>query len=268
MYSLLDCGNQKKLEKIGKFIIIRPAPQAIWQPFNPQLWQTADAEFNRNKGEQGEWTGKDLPETWQIEQNGTKWNINPNHFGNIGVFTEHWTYTEDLLSLFKPKDQILNLFCYSGSSVMEVLKKGYRATAVDASKNAITMYNENMSLNGVNKEGQRLILEDAIKFCEREIRRGNQYDSIICDMPSYGKGTKGEVFDIDEKLVETLKICETLLSGKGKMILTLHSPRYTPASLQILCQQIFDGKKVELKEILNPCESGVSLPSGFLVKIW
>ncbi len=271
-YKLLDSGNSKKVEIYGDYKLIRPCPQAIWKPFRPELWEDADKEFIRAKGDKGTWKNlsdvREIPVDWVItSENKLKWHIELNDFGNVGVFTEHWTYAPDLLNFFDSEYQVLSLFSYSGSNCVELAKNGYKITVVDSSKNAISLYNKNLEINSIPREGQRLIFEDAVKFCEREVRRKNQYKSIIVDAPSYGRGTKGEIFDIENGLLQILQLTKQLLTNDGRFILTMHSPRYTPAGLAILITQMFPDKPLEISEILNPCESGIDLPSGYLIKL-
>jgi 23S rRNA (cytosine1962-C5)-methyltransferase len=280
-YRLLDCGNGQKVEILGEYKVIRPCPQAIWKPFNPKLWEGADSIYSRTTGEKGEWKaqknpdgakrnklGMGIPVSWTIKSpSGLQWQIEPNEFGNVGVFTEHWQYGPDLVSFFNKKGKILNLFSYTGSSCVDLIKAGYKMTVVDSSTSAIDGFTHNLGLNHISRDGQKLVLEDVNKFILREVRRESQYDGIMCDAPSFGRGTKGEVFNIEDQLVKMLETCKSLLSKQGRLVLTLHSPRFTPEILKILCEQIFAKKRVEVSEILNPCESGVNLPSGFLVKV-
>jgi 23S rRNA (cytosine1962-C5)-methyltransferase len=270
-YRLLDCGDQKKVEVFGDYTLIRPCPQALWKPFSPSLWQKPDAEFERGSSEKGDWKqiSKDkLPESWETDSaSGLTWKITPNEFGNVGVFTEHWTYVDELVKEFEKGSKVLDLFSYSGSNAMSLIKAGFKVTAVDSSKNAMDTYTANMEANNLPREGQRLILEDVYKFLAREIRREAKYDAILMDAPSYGRGTKGEVFKIEDDLVKLLESSRDLLTENGKLIVTLHSPRFTPAILEILCTQIFADKTVNVAEIIQECESGARLPSGFLVKI-
>jgi 23S rRNA (cytosine1962-C5)-methyltransferase len=269
-YELLDCGDYKKVEMLGEYKYIRPCPQACWEPFDKSLWANPDVEFFRTGEERGEYmiTGKRPPEKWTIENNhGIKWEITPNEFGNIGVFTEHWCYAYDLGSFFEGK-KVLNLFTYSGSNCVNLVKEGFSVTAVDSSKVALGNYTTNLESNGLSRDGQRLILEDCYKFIAREVRREAKYDAIMVDAPSYGRGTKGELFKIEDNLREILLTCKEILSDNGKMVITLHSPRFTPSILETLISQIFEGRNVSCEEILNPCTSGVKLPSGFLVKVF
>jgi 23S rRNA (cytosine1962-C5)-methyltransferase len=311
LYVLLDCGNGRKLEKFGQYLIIRPCPQAMWQPFKPELWNTFDLEFIRTTEEKGIWqpnpSGPNnlykLPPNWQINSpNGLVWQVEPNDFGNVGVFFEHWEYAPSLVEFFgkkvakvieespelgveswdenefnsekttnssgqSPTIKILNLFTYSGSNCVSLVKAGLGITAVDSSKTAMDLYNKNLDNNKLKRDGQRMILEDVDKFVEREIRRNAEYDGVMIDAPSYGRGRKGELFKIEENLVRLLKSCQKLLKPSGKLVLTLHSPRFTPKILEILVAQIFADKQVECSEILQKCQSGAPLPSGFLVKV-
>ncbi|MGL4758354.1 MAG: class I SAM-dependent methyltransferase [Patescibacteria group bacterium] len=271
-YRLLDCGDYKKVEMLGDYKFIRPCPQACWKPFNESLWLNPDVEFVRTGEEKGVYntiSNKKIPESWVIENSqGLAWNIEPNEFGNIGVFTEHWMYAYDLPKFFGDNKKVLNLFTYSGSNCVNLVRDGFNVTAVDSSKVALSTYTRNLEVNDLSRDGQRLILEDCFKFISREERRDAKYDGIMIDAPSYGRGTKGEVFKIEDDIRKILETCKLILSPKGKIILTLHSPRFTPEILRILVAQIFEDKNVTCEEILNVCESGVKLPSGMIVKVY
>ena len=281
-YSLIDCGDQKKLEQVGDYLIIRPCPQAMWPKTLEKEWQQADSEFYRGEGEKGIWknlkpnpdvkrnkAGAGIPETWIVESpDGLKWQVEPNEFGNIGIFTEHWMYSIGLPSFFRKDDKILNLFSYTGSNAMALINAGFQVTAVDSSHSAMDSYTMNLGLNSLSRTGQRLILEDAQKFLNKEERREAKYGGIMIDAPSYGRGTKGEVFKIEENLVKLLEHAKAMLAPRGKIILTLHSPRFTPTILRVMIQKLFPDKTVESEEIIQTCKSGIPLPSGFLVKIY
>ena len=270
-YELLDCGDQKKIENFGDYKVIRPCPQAMWSIKKPELWEYADNEFKRQDGDKGSWQKirKDLPKDWIIESpGGLLWKIQPNEFGNMGIFTEHWLYAFNLPKLFAPREgKILNLFSYTGSNCLPLIEAGFGVTVVDSSRNAMGDYAKNLELNELPRENQRLILEDVHKFVAREIRRKVKYSGIIVDAPSFGRGTKGEVFNIESDLLKLLKDCKQLLHKQGRLILTLHSPRFTLGILNNLMKDIFEDKNIYVKELLNPCKSGVTLPSGFLVEV-
>jgi len=281
-YRLIDCGDQKKLEQVGEYLIIRPCPQAMWPKTLDAEWTKAVSEFQRGEGEKGTWknlnpnpelkrknAGPGIPENWTVEsQDGLKWQVEPNQFGNIGIFTEHWIYAPSLPSFFNKKDKILNLFSYTGSNAMGLIKAGFEVTAVDSSSAAMDSYTMNLGLNALSRNGQRLILEDAQKFMQKEEKRAAKYGGIIIDAPSYGRGTKGEVFKIEENLIKLLELSKQILLPNGKIILTLHSPRFTPTILKVMIQKLFPNKTVETSEIIQECQSKIPLPSGFLVKIY
>jgi 23S rRNA (cytosine1962-C5)-methyltransferase len=273
-YKLLDCGEGLKLEQVGPHKIIRPAPQALWAQGDPTLWEEVDSEFSRSAGEKGRWrsrngmSGSGLPPQWEIENDSkVMFNITPNEYGNIGMFAEHWSYVPWMLERFDPKEQILNLFSYAGSSCMELATKGFKLANVDSSRASMTLLNANYALNNVDKIGHKLYLEDCTKFMQREIRRGHKYASIIMDAPSFGRGTKGEIFNIEDHFTGLLNLLKQLLKPEGVAVITNHTPRFTPLSLQMLVESIFPGKTVEAKEIMQKAASGRQLPSGFLVTI-
>ena len=278
-YKLIDCGDQLKYEQMGEYTIIRPCPQALWKPFKTD-WTQYDSRFSKIKSEKGEWRaskdlsekegvkrnrlGSGLPGKWLVENaNGIQFNVEPNEYGNIGVFPEHWEYTEQLKEAFDKEHMVLNLFTYSGSNCIELAKEGYKITAVDSSKNALGLYTSNLELNDISRDGHRIILEDCLKFIQKEARRENTYKSIMADVPSFGRGTKGEVFAIEDQLVEFLEACRDILDDRGGVLaLTYHSPRFTPMLIKQLLEQMFRGKTVEVDEILIHGESGVKLTSG------
>ncbi len=280
-YQLLDSGNRQKLEQVGPYKIIRPAPQAIWEPFNPSLWNDIDSEFVKEKGEKGSWKprknpegvkrkklGTGLPENWFVDSpSGLQFKVEPNDYGNIGIFPEHWIYSNELNNLLPKKSKVLNVFTYTGSNCLDLVKSGHLVTVVDSAKTAISGYTFNLGLNKLSRQGQRLVLEDAIKFLDREIRRESKYDCVMIDAPSYGRGTKKEVFDIDESLIKLFQNAKRLAKKDGIVIFTLHSPRYTQAALKQSLEQIFEGKNINIQELMLEAESKSYLTSGTFVQI-
>lgn len=269
-YKLLDCGDKLKLEKFGSIVLERPCTQAIWTRKNLDIWNKniPDGVFIREKSEIGKWTwAKKIITSYKFNQNGIVWEIEPNNFGNLGVFVEHWNYTNQLLDSFDKSKQVLNLFSYSGSSILQLAKSGYKITSVDSSKSSFELYTKNLENNNIDRQGHKLVLEDCYKFVAREIRRRAKYSSIIVDCPSYGRGTKGELFKIEDDMSKLLYNLKDLLDIDGVLFLTLHSPRFTPKMLEIFVQSIFLNKKIEVSEILVDALSGVQLPSGLLVKV-
>jgi 23S rRNA (cytosine1962-C5)-methyltransferase len=281
-YKLLDSGNQRKLEQVGDYVIIRPAPQAIWEPFTPEIWKNADSEFVKEKGEKGMWKGLKNPEgvkrnklgagiddSWNVvSPNGLKYFIEPNDFGNIGIFPEHWIYSNDLPKLLPARAKVLNVFTYTGSNALDLVKAGCDVTVVDSAKTAMNTYTHNLDANKLSRKGQRLILEDANKFLEREIRRGSTYDCVMVDAPSYGRGTKNEVFDIEFHLIKLMQAAKKLTTSDGTIIITLHSPRFTLAALKQTVEQMFKGRKeINIQELNLKAENGSYLTSGMLIQV-
>lgn len=275
-YSLIDCGDGEKLEALGEYTVIRPAPQAVWSKRKPELWKNYDAKFIRGNSEKGTWNWHNKilnsQSKWQmLSEDGLLWNVVPNEYGNIGVFVEHWLYTKQIVEFLStnsnPKQQILNLFSYSGSNAMYIAQNSYHITAVDSSKTAIELYVNHLESNKINREGQRLILEDCLKFIGREIRREAKYRVIIADAPSYGRGTKGEVFNIEDDFVKLLTSLKSLLQEGGKIYFTLHSPRFTTTALKNISLTIFGDAKITVEELIVEAETGIGLPSGHLMII-
>lgn len=266
-YKLLDAGNYKKLEQFGEFTIVRPCLQAFWDVGSPRVWKNADAEYSK---QENAWKiyQKELPKSWLIKSlDGIIWQIQPNSSGNLGVFTEHWEYNQKLLSFFSKKETILNLFSYTGSNCLPLAKAGYEITVVDSSKSAITGFVKNLELNGIDKQGKRLILEDVIKFMKKEVRRNKQYGSIILDPPSFGKGTKNEVFSLEKNFLELLDLTIKLLKEDSKVVITLHSTDFNLKKFKEILNFKFKDSPIKIEKIQQKTESGLVLPGGFLAFI-
>ena len=281
-YQLLDSGDGRKLERVGEYTIIRPAPQALWAPFTPDVWSEAQSEFVKEKGEKGVWrprnlpedvkkkdAGKGVPDAWNVASpSGIRYYIEPNEYGNIGIFPEHWIYSAELPDILPKNAQVLNVFTYTGSSALDLVKAGARVTAVDSAKTAMNTYVNNLEANKFGRQGSRLVLEDATKFLQREIRRESQYDCVMIDAPSYGRGTKNEVFDLEKELVKLLRAAKSLCRADGTIIITLHSPRYTQAALEQTVRQLFAHRQdILVQELKLEAENGSYLTSGTLIQI-
>ena len=262
MYQLLDCGNQVKIERFGDYILQRPCPQALW---SLSADAEVDASFDIAQGEKGKWVG-DIPTHWTVESpHGLQWKVEPNEYGNIGLFPEHWTYAEKLLNHFEKKIQVLSAFSYSGSSTVPLVNAGHRVTVVDSSKSAMNLYTKNLELNELTRDGQRLMLDDVNTFMAREKRRGSRYDGLIIDAPSYGRGIKkNQIFSIEKDFISLLELTNTLMSKQGKALITLHSPRFTPLLLEQLAADVF-GNAVEVEEIFIRSLTDRKLPSGYAI---
>jgi 23S rRNA (cytosine1962-C5)-methyltransferase len=229
-YELLDSGEGEKLERYGNVVVARPDPQALWRKrLSESDWQKADAYFNRpslklrtaRPSEQAEWSKRTkLPERWEIELNGLKFWIKLSAFKHVGIFPEqvpNWEWIEGKIKNKKEKIKnvnVLNLFGYTGGASLAAAKAGAEVCHVDGSKVAIGWARDNAKLSGLESKPIRWILDDAVKFVKREIKRGNKYDGIIMDPPAFGHGPGGELWKIEDNFLELLDLCKQVLSDK------------------------------------------------------
>jgi len=215
-YELLDSGQEEKLERYGGVLLSRPDPQALWEKRLPESeWAKAAGRYER-KGREGEWHAKHLPDEWPLEFGGLKFLIKPTSFKHTGLFPEqqpNWEWVEAKIKE-KPQSKVLNLFGYTGGASLAAAKAGAEVVHVDASKTAVAWARENAKLSGLESAPIRWIIEDALLFVKREVKRGNTYDGIIMDPPAFGHGPKNELWKIEEDLLELIKLCAQLLSDK------------------------------------------------------
>lgn len=234
-YALIDSGNGEKLERFGRYRIVRPEEQAMWSPRLPKRdWEAADARFvgisRDDDGDNGRWRYKTpLPETWPLAWDGVPFLGRFTSFRHVGVFPEqatHWQWMKDRVGGARRPLKILNLFGYSGVASLVAAKAGAEVTHIDASKKAIGWARENQATGKLEALKIRWICEDAVKFVERETRRGSRYDGIILDPPKYGRGPKGEVWNIFTDLRPLVAACAKLLTDDAAfLILTAYSIR-------------------------------------------
>ncbi len=271
-YSLLDSGDQYKLERFGQYVLSRPCAQAVWRPVLPSnIWKGADAHFTRDEGNR--WSSsRSLPETWNVVLQGITFKVTPTDFGHIGIFPEHasqWTWMETRIQEAK-NPQVLNLFAYTGGATLAAARAGAHCCHLDASRAAVAWARENAARNSLEQKPIRWIVEDVIKFLQREQRRGMHYDGIVLDPPSFGRGKQGEVFKIERDLQEILQLCRKLLSEKPLFVIfTSHTPGFTPLVMQYLLEQTLQGigGKIESGEMTLPIHpdekrSILPVPSG------
>ncbi|HEX2582830.1 MAG TPA: class I SAM-dependent methyltransferase [Chlamydiales bacterium] len=263
-YRLIDSGEGLKLEQFGAFRLIRPCPQALWRKRAPQEWETCDAAFSR-ENKKG-WTyHKKLPKDWIAEIGGVTFKIAPTDFGHLGAFPEHAALWQ---SLPAEGNQILNLFAYSGGATISFAKRGAKVCHLDASKGMVDWARENGKMNHVEKAPIRWIVDDAIKFLRREVRRDVRYDGILLDPPTFGRGAKGEVFKIEIDIVPLLELCKSVLSKKPQfVVVSCHTPGVTPLVLEHLAAQVFPKTAIETGEMCLASEGALSIPSGSYAKI-
>jgi len=218
-YELLDCSDGQRLERWGKYTLIRPDPQVVWKGVRRHpAWKRADAVYSRSSSGGGSWNQNTLPESWQCEIGGFSFHIKPMGFKHTGVFPEqasNWQWIHSLCKKRREKNRtvkVLNLFAYTGGASIAAASAGASVCHVDAAKNMVAMAKENMKLSGLEQASCRFLVDDAMKFVQREIRRGNRYDGIVMDPPSYGRGPKGEMWHLEESIHELIAATASVLS--------------------------------------------------------
>lgn len=271
-YKLLDVSDGERLESWGGHILVRPDPQAIWKtPKKDYRWRKPHARYHRSKSGGGSWEIFDLPEKWQVSYGDLKFNIKPMNFKHTGIFPEqavNWDFMRELISNADRKINVLNLFAYTGGATMACAAAGASVCHVDASKGMVQWAKDNAVLCGLRDKPVRYIVDDCIKFVEREIRRGNKYDGIVMDPPSYGRGPGGEVWQLEEMLFEFVAKCSMLLSDKPLFfILNSYSTGLSASVMEYLLRTVIkkDGN-FQSCEIGLVTESGNAFPSGSVAR--
>ncbi len=220
-YEVLDTSKGEKLERWGKYILVRPDPQVIWNtPHIAPEWKKKNGHYHRSNKGGGQWEFFGLPEQWEISYRELTFRLKPFSFKHTGLFPEqavNWDWAGGIIRGEKEKSpsrdiRVLNLFAYTGGATVACAKAGASVTHVDASKGMVTWAKENAAASGLAEAPIRYLVDDCVKFVEREIRRGNRYDGIIMDPPSYGRGPKGEIWKIEESVYPLLQLCAKLLS--------------------------------------------------------
>ena len=271
-YTLIDCSDGERLERWGEYVLIRPDPQVIWKtPKRDPLWKKAHARYLRSNTGGGKWeVYRDLPQAWSICYKELTFNIKPMGFKHTGIFPEqavNWDMTAEIIRKAEKPVKVLNLFAYTGGATVSALKAGASVTHVDASKGMVLWAKENAVSSGTADQSVRWLVDDCIKFVEREIRRGNKYEIIIMDPPSYGRGPGGEVWKLEAEVYALCEKCASLLSDQAKLFLlnsytTGLSPSVMGYMLGSIIQPRFGGK-INADEIGLPvADSGLVLPSG------
>jgi len=269
-YEILDSGSDRKLERWGNHVLIRPETQAIWEPRHPELWRDAHAEF-RFVGAKGVWKNEGVPESWELAWHDARFSARLGSFKHLGVFPEqaiNWEWAENCVKkLHQPK--VLNLFGYTGVASIVAAKAGAEVTHVDASKQSNVWAKENAELSGLPAGAIRFLEDDALKFVLREVRRGAEYDGIILDPPSFGRGPANEVWRIEEHLPHLLKEIEKIFSKKpgSFFLLNGYAAGYSPTSFLQTVTEIFPDARGEFGELqIAEANSGRVIPSGIYVR--
>ena len=270
-YELIDASDGERLERWGKYTLVRPDPQVIWhtEKKNP-LWQKADASYRRSHSGGGAWSENRLPESWNISYSDLRFRIKPMGFKHTGLFPEqatNWDWFSSLIRKANRPIKVLNLFAYTGGATVAAAQAGAAVCHVDAAKGMVAAAKENAALSGLGEASIRYIVDDCKKFIEREIRRGNKYDGIIMDPPSYGRGPNGEVWKLEDNIDELIGLASQVLSREPLFFLinsytTGLSPLTMSYILDLKVRSVYGGK-VEAGEIgLRVSQTGSVLPCG------
>ena len=275
-YEVLDTSNGEKLERWGDYLLVRPDPQVIWESNkNNPGWHKMNGPYHRSKAGGGEWEFFDLPKEWEIHYGDLTFHLKPFSFKHTGLFPEqaaNWDWFSSIIRNAlqqKPDRQIkvLNLFAYTGGATLAAANAGASVTHVDASKGMVTWAKENAISSGLGDKPIRWLVDDCMKFVEREIRRGNHYDAMIMDPPSYGRGPKGELWKIEESIFPFIKLTSEILSDDPLFFLVnSYTTGLQPAVLSYMINLAIVNKfggSVTASEIGLPVkDTGLVLPCG------
>ncbi len=275
-YEVIDCSKGEKLERWGSFYLVRPDPQVIWDtPKTDERWKKKNGHYHRSQKGGGEWEFFDLPEEWSIRYRTLTFRLKPFSFKHTGLFPEqavNWDWFSSIIKGAKTKSldrpiKVLNLFAYTGGATLAAASAGAAVTHVDASKGMVTWAKANAFASGLSEAPFRWLVDDCVKFVEREIRRGNTYDGIIMDPPSYGRGPKGEIWKIEENVFSLIGLTAKLLSREPLFFLVnSYTTGLQPAVLTYMMHTALVpkfGGHVESSEIGLPVTaSGLVLPCG------
>jgi 23S rRNA (cytosine1962-C5)-methyltransferase len=273
-YELIDSGAGEKLERFGEYVLRRPDPQALWtKNLTEKEWKGANASFLR-EGDNAKWRMKEgMPKEWFIEFAGLKFLIKPTAFKHTGLFPEHeenWAWLKDKIKKANRPIKVLNLFGYTGGATLAVLQAGGEVTHIDSSKSAITWARQNAEASKLADSKVRFIEEDARKFVQREIKRGNKYDAIIMDPPAFGHGANNELWKIEEDFINLLDLCEQILSTNPLFILVNgYSAGYSAVAYENSLLPLVKkyGGQIECGELtIEETSSGRLLPAGIFAR--
>ena len=270
-YDLLDCGSGEKLERWGKYILVRPDPQAIWDtPRTLSGWNRPHARYARSSTGGGQWAKKEVPERWTVGYKGLTFNIKPMNFKHTGLFPEqaaNWDFCMDAIRNAGRPISVLNLFAYTGGATVACAAAGASVCHVDAAKGMVAWAKENAQSSGVADKPIRWIVDDCAKFVEREIRRGRTYDAVIMDPPSYGRGPSGEIWKLEENLWPFVELVTQVLSDKPLFFLiNSYTTGLAPSVLTYILETLVSkkyGGHTESQELGLPVtHTGLALPCG------
>lgn len=274
-YEVLDTSNGEKLERWGDYYLVRPDPQVLWDtPHTNLKWKNKNGHYHRSAKGGGEWEFFNLPNEWSIQYKDLTFHLKPFSFKHTGLFPEqatNWDWFSSIIEAANKKEnkqlKVLNLFAYTGGATLAAAKAGAQVTHVDASKGMVNWAKENAASSGLSEAPIRWLVDDCVKFVEREIRRGNVYDGIIMDPPSYGRGPKGEIWKIEESIYPFIQLATKILARDASFFLiNSYTTGLQPAVLSYMMNTAIVnqfGGKVEANEIGLPVtDSGLVLPCG------
>ena len=269
-YEVLDTSGGEKLERWGDYLLVRPDPQVIWNtPKDLPGWRKMNGHYYRSSKGGGEWEFFDLPKQWEIAYKDLRFNLKPFSFKHTGLFPEqavNWDWFSDKIRSAGRPVKVLNLFAYTGGATLAAAAAGAAVTHVDASKGMVNWAKENAKSSGLEAAPIRWLVDDCMKFVEREIRRGNHYDGIIMDPPSYGRGPKGEIWKIEDSIYDFIKLCTQILSDAPLFFLVnSYTTGLAPAVLTYMLSTELKrfGGHVDSQEIGLPVtKTGLVLPCG------
>ena len=270
-YEVLDTSNGEKLERWGNYLLVRPDPQVVWNtPHTNPCWKKKNGHYHRSSKGGGEWEFFSLPQQWSIHYGKLTFQLKPFSFKHTGLFpvqAANWDWFSNLIQNANRPIKVLNLFAYTGGATLAAAAAGASVTHVDASKGMVAWAKENAKSSGLEDAPIRWIVDDCVKFVEREIRRGNHYDAIIMDPPSYGRGPKGEIWKIEDAIHPLVSLCSQLLSDKPLFFLINSYTTGFAASvltyllgLEVVSK--FGGHVVSDEIGLPVTQSGLVLPCG------
>ncbi|MCL2401584.1 MAG: class I SAM-dependent methyltransferase [Oscillospiraceae bacterium] len=266
-YELIDCSAGERLERWGRYTLIRPDPQAIWQTAKTHpSWSMADARYERSSKGGGRWISGNLPGKWDISYGDLTFNLSLMNFKHTGLFPEqavNWEYIAEKIRGANREINVLNLFAYTGGATLAAAQAGAKVCHVDASRGMVARARDNAQSSGLEDAPIRWIVDDCAKFIEREIRRGRKYDALIMDPPSYGRGPSGEIWKLEDDLYGFVNLCKGILSDNPLFVLiNSYTTGLSPMTLTYITRALLGGQAESQELGLPVTQSGLILPCG------
>ena len=272
-YALIDAGVGEKLERWGEITVVRPDPQAIWPRITPETWQNPHMYYHRSKSGGGHWENlRPVPETWSISYGKLRFHIRPTGFKHMGLFPEqaiNWRWMADKIRATERPVKILNLFAYTGGATVACLNAGANVVHIDAAKGMNAWAKDNIILSGLADTRHRVLADDVMKFVQREARRGSRYDGIIMDPPVFGRGPKGELWKLEDRLYELVLAADVILSDDPLFLLiNAYTAGLSPAVYGNIINIIMAKRKgrTGFGEVGLKAQSGIDLPCGMFAR--